>query len=214
MIQQGYEIDISSDSVELKHDGTTTPLDERIVPGLLLCGFSVVMLGAMLFLPGKHGHPSVWDDLHTYHWPSGGFQSALVEGMVQATLFGCTFLLGFRQFFPSGEELHCDRSTFMIAKIPWYNLVGRWHKETIPTSSVSELTYALVSSRRGGDIYGLSFYANSKEKKIFRGIQAPEADKVIKGLKNLGVNVIEDQDIQSKVEQALRERSLMIDGGI
>jgi len=207
MLARGYEIDVTKDSVELKRDSSTVSLDERIVPGLLSIGFAIVMFCAMFFLPGKHNRPSVWEDLTYYRWPSSDFVAALIETIFAATLWGLMTLFGLRQFFPSGEELYCDRSTLTLAKIPWYNLLGQWNKHLFPIDTISELTYAVVSSGRYGDTYGIRFFAKDKGKKTFAGIEAPEADMVIKGLKSLGVNVIEDQDMSAKIDEALRKRN-------
>jgi len=58
---------------------------------------------------------------------------------------------------------------------------------------------------------GVRFLAAGKKQKLFTGLEAPEAHKILKGLHALGVDVDIDPEMDDVVEYTLRERSMKLD---
>ena len=210
MLVRGYKIDISKDSVEVRRDGSTVPLDERVVGGLLSSGVSVVLGGATIFLPGRHDSLSVWENLMTHRWPSSDFVSALIMAIFMGILCGSLFLYGVRQLFPNGEILHCDRSTLTVSKIPWFSLRGKWKIQSFPVADVSNSGFFIHRSGRSV-VSGLRFLASGHKHKIFSGIEAPEADEILKGLAVLGADVDYDYEMRQRVQDSLSARGSQFD---
>ena len=53
------------------------------------------------------------------------------------------------------------------------------------------------------DQYGLSFYVGDKEYKIFAGLEADDADEIVKKLRAFGVDVIVNQYMSKMVDETL-----------
>jgi hypothetical protein len=55
-------------------------------------------------------------------------------------------------------------------------------------------------SKNTPDTYGISFFVHDKEYKIFAGLEAGDADEIIKQLRVLGIDVIVNQDMSKLIE--------------
>jgi len=206
MLEQGYEIDITKDAVEVKQDSSMNPMSSRLVPCVLSVGVAIFLFAITIFGPGKHDRPSVWQDLKYYAWPSSDFTAALVMVIAMGTLSLLLILFGLRQLFPSGTELHADHATLTVSEIPSYSLHGKWKSWSYPLSSISDFKFAVTRTGRGSVFYGFRFIADGDKRKMFTGMEAPEADKILNGLKALGVEVIDDPDMQTKIKETLTTR--------
>jgi len=64
-----------------------------------------------------------------------------------------------------------------------------------------------VFSNNKGIVYGIRFYVNGSKKSIFRGsIEPPEAYRILRGLKSLGLDVASDPKLLSRVKVELWNR--------
>jgi hypothetical protein len=116
------------------------------------------------------------------------------------------FWRGFRDMFPAGESLVCESDTLTIGHIPDHVLNGRWVYQDFPISSITQLSFGAVRVSRYGGIPGLIFTAAGKKEKVLAGLEAPEADQVLKGLSKLGVDIVHDPAMPMTVEMALERR--------
>jgi hypothetical protein len=203
MIQRGFDITITPDSVDARQDDSTTKPGANRRDGIfLICGaifvFSFMMFGS------RHRMPNAWNNLTNSHWPSFDFVLALFMAILATGLSGSLFLNGVRRFFPLGAWLHCDRSTLTISKVPWFNLQGQWKSQSFPTSNVAEFKFCVTEQ----NLYGFRFRAGDCKYEIFIGLEAPEADEILKGLQRLGVDVVRDPSIQEKIDKTQSDRRL------
>ena len=206
MLEGGYRIDISTCKVSIRSDSSDTPLDLKVTFGILAIGFAVLMFTVEVFGPGRHNRPSVWENLHSTAKSSPAHGSALLMMTISAVLWGFVLLCVVRHFFSDGEELSCDSSNLTLAKIPLYSLRGKWVAERFSISQIKNFRYAIITQVKGRSFYGFRFTANGNNKKIFKGLEPPEALKVMTALKQLGLNVEDDPDLPAKVQQTLSTR--------
>ena len=204
MLQEGFDITITDQAVSVRNDSS---MDEGSgwIGGILLIGFAVVMFVVMTFLPGRNDSPSVFDGVQAYLGSSQADSAPLMEAAFQVCLWGFVFLWGVRSFFPSGEALRVDKETFVVSKIPLVNLGGSWKTQTFPVQAISNCRYAVTFSART-KLWGFRYQAAGKNKKIFQGLKAPEAEKILLALQRLGVGVVDDPELPGLVQKALQER--------
>ena len=204
MLLQGYEIGVTADSVDVKRDDSRRSIRVRAYGSIGIIAFAVVLFYFIVF--GSHRGYSTWWNLTNEPGSSGDFLNSLIAFVVASGLSGFLLILGLRNFFPSGERLHCDRSTFTVSKIPWFNFHGKWTRHSFSIAEISQLRFAVVRSSRGNSLCGICCFAHGKQQKLFAGLEAPEASRILRGLKNLGADVCSDPDMLTKVQETLRER--------
>jgi hypothetical protein len=211
---QGYDISVTSSEVHVKQDGSLQSGGSRGAAGIVS-----ILAAAYLFvftvIIDKHGRPGLWHDLKTTPRPSFFYYFSLISFIGVCVFSGYLILIGIRLFFPAGEELQCDRTTFTYSMIPFVSLGGRWKRRSFPVSDVTELMYGVIRSgdpdKNTQDVYGLSFLARAKEYKIFAGLEADDADEIVKKLRALGVDVIINQDMSKLVEKTTEDRNSRLD---
>lgn len=208
MVLQGYEINITVSSVDVKQDDSDRPIKVRVCVSLALFAFATILFYSMVFT-SRNGYTTWWD-LTNMPRGSADFSSAVLAATIAALLSGSLILVGVANYFPSGETLHCDHSTFIASKIPWFNFRGRWTTQTFPISEVSQVHFAVFWSGRGSTTYCIRYSVHGKKRKLFSGIEAPEASLIINGLKNVGVDVVDDPEMLSKVDETLRQRRMSL----
>ena len=169
-----------------------------------------VLLFYWVVLDPHHGR-STWEMVTQYLAVDSDFASAVAALFVGVVVSGTFFLIGARSFFPSGDALRCDRSTFTVSKIPWFKVRGEWTIRSYPFAEISQLRYCVIYSGKGGTFYGLRFLVAGQKQKLFTGLEAPEAHRILKGLHALGVDVLDDPDMRDRVEYTLRDRSIKLD---
>ena len=204
MLLQGYEINIAANSVDVKIDDSNRSIKSRLYVSLALFAIAAILVYFMVFT-SRSGYTAWWN-LTNMPRGSEDFSSAVLDATIAVFLSGSLLLVGVANFFPSGEMLHCDRSTFTSSKIPWFNFRGRWTTRTFPLAEVSQLRFAVWRSGRGSTTYCIRYFADGKKRKLFAGLRAPEASHILKGLKNLGADVVDDPEMLSKIQQTIRER--------
>jgi hypothetical protein len=208
MAGQGFDINVTSSEIHVKQDGSLQSGNSRGAAGA-----SAIFVSAYLFvftvIIDKHGRPGLWHDIQTTPRLSFGFYFFLLLFLGIIVICGYLVLIGVRLFFPAGEELQCDKTTFTYSKIPWVSLRGRWKRRSFPVTDVSELMYGVTTpgdpEKGTEDEYGLSFYVGDKEYKIFAGLEADDADDIVKKLRVFGVDVIVNQDMAALVDKTLHQ---------
>jgi len=152
-----------------------------------------------MFGSGRHESSSVWWELANRPRNSDDFVSALIFSFVIAGLLGTFLVVGIFSFFPSG-----DKAIFTTSKISFFNIRGQWKTFSVPLAEISKLEFAAVQSSKGGKIYGIRYFVNGKQQKLFTGIGAPEASHILKGLESLGADVVHNSDMLTKIQETLR----------
>jgi len=117
-------------------------------------------------------------------------------------LFICCLVMGkmafdaFRGLFGGRQTLRCTRTRLEVTDID----LGRiWRRRIFPKKQVGEIEFGgigmTIGSRRG-----LSFVADGKRVRIFPGLKAPEAQRILAELKRLGFDTVRDPSMLHMVE--------------
>jgi hypothetical protein len=85
---------------------------------------------------------------------------------------------------------HCDHSTFTISKIAFWSFGNRWKVQSVLPSDISRAWYGVVQRGRGGRAHGIRTDVRGKSRKVFAGIVASEAKRILQGLNRMGVHVL------------------------
>ncbi len=154
---------------------------------------------ALLFLPGRNGSPSMWQDLSS----SG------------PDIFACILLLSAPPFmllliwryavsaYPSDEVFRCDGSTLTISKVRWFDFQNNdnWSTRSYALPEIETMRYKAIASARATSIYGLWFKAGGRIERVLPGLEPREADKILKAVKRFGVNVPDDPKLLRKLAE-------------
>jgi len=201
MRASNYRIQITADSVDVECD---TPFRSRTSQhslGVLAIACSLVMLYSGV---GHGRNPGIWVILADSRPSSPDFMLnafGTVFVLVVAVVF---FAFGVRYCLPFGERLHCDRSTLTWSKIPWVSFGNHWVERSIPMSEILQASYAIVYKSKG--VYGILLDAYGMPWKLFWGIETPEANRILRGLKGLGVKIRQDPEMRESIRETLRDR--------
>jgi hypothetical protein len=209
MLQNGFEIEVTNDSVTVRREGSF--LAQRYgnyVGYYYMAGAALLFWWAIFY---SHDRTSIWQTVTHYRSGYSDFGEAVAGLFCMAAVCGLMFSLGARTFFPSGELLHCDRQSLTVSRITWWNLRGHWTTRSYPLADISQLCFGVVIRSRGNNFDGLRFQAYGKKHKLFAGLEAPEAHKILKGLHALGVDVPDLADMHYLVDEALKERSMKLE---
>jgi|GEM_PF-5189136 len=218
MPYQAYEIRISPDSVDAVEDSSKAWRDRSSVvrraiaiSATLLIGFAICMSSIGVFAHDGSNGPTIWQNLTSYRWPHHYFVEALVQSVFIGSLAVSSFFYGLRLFFPFGAMLHCNRSTFTVSRIPWFNLHGQWKTQSFPIGSIAEFRFVIYPSRNQKTYYRFRFRADGHKYKLFNGLTLGEARKILRGLKSLGLGVTEDPDMGFLIKADAEDRRSSLD---
>ena len=172
----------------------------------LIGGFFVLAALVMLYFSwfGRGRNPGIWATLAGSRPGSAGFVFSAIDAVLVLALVVFILLVGIRYFLPFGERLHCDRSALTWSKIPWVSLGDRWVTQSIPVNGIILASYGIAYKSKG--IYGILLDTEGKPWKLFWGIETPEANRILLGLKELGVNVHHDPEMRESIRETLRDR--------
>jgi len=118
MAHSEFVISITDKTVDVRHTPSASEPRGKLFGFVFIIVTIVVMVCALLFLPGKHGNPSMWDDLTG---ASSTSSDVFVVVMIIALLPGLGGWQGFRYAraaWPSDETFHCDHEAITISRIP------------------------------------------------------------------------------------------------
>ena len=206
-----YAISIGKDEVEVRLQPSTRSPHAKLGGVIFVASIIVGVSGASLFLPGKHGSSSMWRGMMSAGSESGA--SWVLLGFL-IVIAGFLAWLGFRwseAAWPSDESFHCDMVALTISRVPYLDFANRrWRIRSYPLRDVQRFRYAVYAAIRGDAIYGFRFNENGNEHKILPGLEAPEAETILKALGSLGVAVVLDDKLQKKTAEALEKRGNQI----
>jgi hypothetical protein len=191
MEQSNCKIEITDDVVDVAWDDgrSTVP---RIGTCVFLCGMASALAYGSMFQHGKKSgllvfilnHPALLKE-----HPELLYLNIVAIVLVLACSVSI-FIVGIRSLFPFGSHLNCNRSTFTISKIAFWSLGNRWKVQSAPPSEISQARYGVVQHGRRFDVYGIRADVCGKSWKVFAGIDASEAKRILQGLSRMGVHVL------------------------
>jgi hypothetical protein len=198
--RQKYEIKVTGDSLEARCNLPFGPKRNCILLSALMIGLAAWGSYRTWLSQDSLGYSNWWRLAH--HYSVLDFNGLLIS----TAAFGVFLLMGIRLLRPAGAVLICDRNQVTTTRIPWYSFTGRWVTHTYDALDVSGFRLKVFSSNRG-IVYGIRFYVNGRKKSIFRGsIEPPEAYRILRGLKSLGLDVAPDPKLLSRVKLGILER--------
>jgi hypothetical protein len=205
MAHNDFSISISNTAVDVTYTPSNSQPRGKLFGFIFTIGIMVVLACALLFLPGKHGIPSMWHDLN--YASSGWSVFFIVSGLVIFTgLFGWQGFRYARAAWASDEKFYCDREGITIKRIPWLDFSNRtWRTYTYPLADVSAIRFAVIASAKGAAFWGLRFQARGRRWAL-PGLEAPEAKQILAGLKALGADVPDDPAIDKRIKETLETR--------
>jgi hypothetical protein len=204
---EDFTISINRDSVDVRLDPSSRSPHAKLGGAVFIASVGIVVFCASLFLSGKNGSPSMWQDMSNASIESGSFLVPLGVLVV-----GCGLLLwmGFRwsaAAWPSDETLHCDHTTLIISRIPYLDFRNRaWKTKSYALRDIEQFRFAIYASGKGRSIYGFRFLVSGRRYKALPGLEAPEAQNIMKALQTFGIDVVLDNKLQKKVAAALERR--------
>jgi hypothetical protein len=201
MSASNYKIRATADSIDVERDG---PFQSR-KSGLFFGVYAILSALAMLYFSffGSGHKPGIWVMLADLRPGLPRFTEYTFLAAFTLVICGLFLATGIRHLLPFGERMHCDRSTLIWSKIPWVSFGNRWVTRSIPVSEITA-SYAIVYKSKG--VYGILLESQDMPWKLFWGIETPEANRILRGLKGLGVNVHRDSEMRESIREALRDR--------
>jgi hypothetical protein len=200
MSEQQFFIEITDQSVEVRLEVSRNSPRIRFYASI----FFFSMLGALvvcglLFLPGKHGNPSMWRDLSSSPLDSSGF----VVPLLILLAFPVLAILLLRRYivsaYPSDETFHCDRSTLTVSRVRWLDIHNKhWDTRSYGLGDTANFRYQVLGRAKGASIYGLRFVAGGRKERVLPGLNPREAEKVLNAIKMLGADVPNDPALSRK----------------
>jgi len=210
-----FTISISKDLVEVRLNPSASSPYAKLGGAIFSASMVIAVLCALLFLPGKQNRPSMWHDMSNARIESGDF---LVPLTILIVCGGFIAWLGFRwsaAAWPSDETLLCDHTDLTISRVPYLDFRNRtWKTKSYPVRGIEKFRYSVYASAKGSSIYGFRFRANGREHKTLPGLEAPEAQSILKALQCLGVDAVLDNKLQKKADEALEKRGNQMSLGL
>jgi hypothetical protein len=206
MAHSDFSISITDKAVDVRYTPSVSDPRGKLFGFIFIIIAIVVVACAVLFLPGKHGNPSMWHDLVSAPADSSGFLVPVIGLVLFIGLFGWQGFRYARAAWASDETFQCDREAITISRIPWLNFSNRiWRTYTYPLTEVSAIRFAVIASAKGRQFWGLRFRADGR-KWVLPGLEAPEAKTILAGLKALGADVPDDPQLDKRIRQTLEMR--------
>jgi len=197
------DIVIEPGLVRVHYDAISKSPRGRFLAGLLYLLFGIVMICLIIFVPGKHGTPSIWQDLHAYPKDSFGFLFPLGFVLTMFVIFAWFLARVVPVAYPGGQKLECDGETLTISRIRWLDLENKeWTTESYLLKNVSRIRYGVLVSGRGNSIHGLRFRAARRNYKLFPKLTTREVGKILSGLEAFGA----DTERRRKALQLKRQK--------
>ncbi len=210
-----FTISIKQDSLEVRLHPTSRSPHAKLGGAIFSASMVVLVVCALLFLPGKHSRPNMWHDMSEAAIESSDFLVPLGILIVGGGLLGW---MGFRwsaAAWPSDETLRCDHTTLTISRIPYLDFRNRtWKTRSYGLRDIEKFRFAVYASAKNSSIYGFRFRANGRRHKTLPELEAPEAQTILKALQGFGVDVVLDDKLQKKVDEALEKRGNSLSLGV
>lgn len=201
MARSDFEITITDTSVDVRYTPSVTSPRGKLFGFVFTSATLVVLACAVLFMPGKHGNPSMWQDLKAAPLQSAAFFGPVLGLAFFLALFGWQGVRYARAAWASDETFHCDRAALTISRVPWLDFSNRtWRTHTYPLTEVSAIRYAVIASAKGKSFWGIRFKAHGRQWAL-PDLEAPDAKAILTGLKNLGADVPDDPKLEKRLKE-------------
>lgn len=202
-----FTVSLNSNSVEICLRPSSRSPHSKLGGALFATGLLIATPCALLFLPGKNSRPSMWHDMVNATIGSSDFLVPVGILIFSSGLLGWLSFRWSTAAWPSDETLYCDHTALTISRIPYFDFGNRmWQTHSYLSRDIERFRFAVYASSRGTKIYGFRFVANGRRHKTLPGLEAPDAQKILKALQSFGVNVVLDNKLQKKVNKVLEER--------
>ena len=128
MAHNDFSISINDKAVDVSYTPSVSEPRGKLFGFIFTISMLVLIACAVLFLPGKHGNPSMWHDLTSA--PSDSFVIFTPIGLLLfVALFGWQGFRYARAAWASDETFHCDREAIHIRCISWPDSSNRgWRR--------------------------------------------------------------------------------------
>jgi len=202
MADGDFSISITEDVVEVRHTPSESSPHGKALGFVAVVGSPLLMTVGLLFLPDKHGS-NMWSDMLKASFDSSDFivPLALLAGG-SAFLTWTTYLYA-RAAWPSDETFRCDREAITISRVPWLDFRNHtWRTHIYPLRDAHRIRFAIIGILKGTAFYGLRFDARGRRWTL-PGLEAPQAQAILTGLKALGADVPDDPKLDKRVKESL-----------
>jgi hypothetical protein len=187
-----FNIELNDQSVNVRliaSEGSPLARFYAVLGGL---GWIVLTVCLGLFIPSKNG-TSGWHRLSSAPVDSGIFLFMVVSMLGVAALVILTSWGYWVAANPSDQTFCCDRSVLTISIVRWLDIHNKdWDTHSYALEEIRRMKYGLVACAKGGAVYGLCFTASGRTHAVLPGLKPRAADKILKALKTLGVDVPDD----------------------
>jgi hypothetical protein len=202
MPKRKCDVRVAAEFVDVETEGLFgTPASRRWL-GCFLIALSICCVYFAVF---RHGRgPNIQDLLAELRPGKRGFVINLVALAYCSLIEVFILAYGVRYLLPFGERLHADRSNLTWSRISWLSFGNRWVTRSVPVTEVVRASYAIVYKSKG--IHGILIETYGEPWKSFWGIEAPEANRILRALKGLGVNIQRDPEMRESIRETLRDR--------
>jgi hypothetical protein len=199
MPKQDFHVDINDRSVSVRLNVSPRA---RFYACIFFISFGALAIYGILFLPGKHGSPSMWHDLSSSPVDSGSFIFPSILLLSLPVLMGLLTWRYVVSAYPSDEIFHCDGLTLTISKVRWLDIHNKhWDTRSYALAGIVDMRYRAIAHARGTSIYGLRFIAGGRTQRVLPGLKPREADKILKTLKAFGTDVPDDPTLSEKLAE-------------
>src|SRR5579871_6786613 len=206
-MKDDFTISVSKDAVEVRLQPSVRSPHGKLGGVIFVASMIVCVSAAALFLPGKQGSLSMWRFMMSDGPESVTFVALFAFLIV---VIGLLAWLGFRwsaAAWPSDESFHCDRVTLTVSRVPYLDFNNRtWRTRSYPLPEIQRFRFGAYAAAKGTAIYGFRFNQNVNERKLLPGLEAPEAQSILRALQSFGIDVVLDDKLQKKVDEALEQR--------
>jgi hypothetical protein len=157
MAHSDFSISITDKAVDVRYTPSASEPRGKLFGFVFIICTLIVMACAVLFLPGKHGNPSLWHDLASSPSSLSGFFVPVIGLALFIGLFGWQGFRYARAAWASDETFHCDREAITISRIPWLDFSNRaWRTYTYPLTEVNAIRFAVIASAKGRSFWGFA----------------------------------------------------------
>lgn len=199
MANPDFHIEISDQAVSVRLDASTKSPHGRLYALIFHAALVALLMCGLLFLPGKHGNPSMYHDMSVNSVGSGRFVFPLALLLITPFFMA---LLTWRYVvyaYPSDETFHCDRSTLTISKVRWLDFHNKeWETRFYRLGEIENMRYKALARSKNASVYGIRFTARGETERILPGLNTHQAGKILKALGTFGVDVRQHRRAQKE----------------
>ena len=206
MPEPEFHVEVTNQSVYVRLDVSTRAGKTRFYALAFFAVVTVLLMCALLFLPGKHGSPSLWQGLSTAPLSSADVLLLFVLSLSFPLLVGILLERYVTLAYPSDETFRCDGSTLSISRVRWLDVHNNhWNTLSYSLAEVREIRYRAITGLRGYSIYGLRFVARGKTQRILPGLNPRDAENVLIAIKAFGADVPDDPVVSRKLKETISQ---------